>query len=90
MEASAVRFRAAADVETSGVGDRVVLYHRGSKKALVLNPTGSFLWARLDGPRSKDELTGFLLERYPALEPARARLDTDAFVAELALHQMLA
>jgi Coenzyme PQQ synthesis protein D (PqqD) len=74
------------EVEASTVGDRVVLYHRTSRSALVLNPTGSRLWERLAIPASPQELTGALRERFPALSREDALRDVSAFLDELTRH----
>ncbi len=76
-------------IEASTVGDRVVLYHRTSRTALVLNPTGSHLWARLAAPASTEDLTGALRDRFPALAREDALRDVSAFVDELTRHGAL-
>jgi hypothetical protein len=73
-------------VEASTVGDRVVLYHRTSRSALVLNPTGSHLWERLATPAALPDLTAALREKYPALSGEHARRDVAAFLDELTRH----
>jgi hypothetical protein len=73
-------------VESSTVGDRVVLYHRSSRAALVLNPTGSYLWERLARPTSAEDLTAALRERFPALAPEDAHRDVATFLDELGRH----
>lgn len=83
-------FELSREVDASSVGDRVVLYHRGSKKALVLNPSGTFLWGRLESPRTLQELAAALAERYPGLDEQQALRDAEAFLAELETHGMLA
>jgi len=81
--------RSSPDVDASRVGDRVVLYHRGTRKALVLNPTGSWLWEQLAEGRTTDQLADALLARYPSLGRERASVDAAAFVDELGRHEML-
>jgi hypothetical protein len=76
-------------VEASTVGDRVVLYHRTSRTALVLNPTGSHLWTRLDRPSSPEDLTVALQARFPALSPEDASRDVSTFLDELIRHGAL-
>ena len=76
-------------VEASTVGDRVVLYHRTSRAALVLNPTGSYLWERLARPSTTEDLTAALRDRFPALAGEDALRDVSAFVDELAHHGAL-
>jgi hypothetical protein len=73
-------------VEASIVGDRVVLYHRTSRSALVLNPTGTGLWERLATPASLPDLTAALRERFPSLSGEDARRDVAAFIDELSRH----
>ena len=73
-------------VEVSTVGDRVVLYHRTSRSALVLNPTGSRLWEWLATPASPRDLTAALREQFPALTRADALRDVSAFLDELTRH----
>jgi hypothetical protein len=73
-------------VEASEVGDRIVLYHRVSRAALVLNPTGSRLWERLASPATTEDLTAALRERFPALAPEHALLDVTAFLDDLTRH----
>ena len=77
------------DVDASRVGDRLVLYHRGTRKALVLNPTGSWLWEQLAAGRTTDQLANALIERWPAIGHERASADAAAFLDELGRHDML-
>ena len=81
--------RASPDVDASSVGDRVVLYHRGTRQALVLNPSGSQLWELLADGRTSGALAEALLARHPGLPAERAAADTAAFLDELERHQML-
>ncbi len=83
------RYRWSSLVDPSTVGDRVVLYHRQSKKALVLNPTGARLWSRLDTPRTESELAESLATHFPSLSVEQARTDTAAFVASLVVEGLL-
>jgi coenzyme PQQ synthesis protein D (PqqD) len=73
-------------VEASAVGDRVVLYHRTSRSALVLNPTGSHLWERLATPAALPDLAAALRGKFPALSAEDARRDVAAFLDELTRH----
>jgi hypothetical protein len=76
-------------VEASTVGDRLVLYHRISRTALVLNPTGSQLWEELARPTSAEDLTAALRARFPGLAPEDARRDVASFLDELTRHGAL-
>jgi hypothetical protein len=73
-------------VEHSAVGDRVVLYHRTSRSALVLNPTGSRLWQRLASPASHEDLATALQEWFPSLAREDALGDVSSFLDELTQH----
>ena len=78
------------DASASAVGDRVVLYHRVSRAALVLNPTGSWIWEQLSAPRAPDALAAHLCERFPTLSLQQAETDVNAFLADLTRHAMVA
>lgn len=71
------------NVETSPVGDRVVLYDTQTRKAVVLNPTGAFLWTQLSTRKSADELAEQLQTRFAQV--AREQLQTDV---EACLHSL--
>jgi hypothetical protein len=79
-----------AHAVASSVGDRVVLYHRTSKTAIVLNPTGSWLWEQLSQPRTPGQLAEKLLERFPTVQPDEAAGDVARFLGELTQHAMAA
>ena len=81
-----VAYTRCEQVEASAVGDRVVLYHRVSRSALVLNPTGSRLWERLATPASPQDLTAALRARFPALSREDALRDVSSFLDELTRH----
>jgi hypothetical protein len=75
-------------VDVSRVGERAVLYHRDSRTALVLNPSGSWLWDQLATARSRDQLAAALRGRYN-LSSDQAERDTDQFLSDLRHHQAL-
>jgi len=77
------------DASASSVGERVVLYHRVSRTAVVLNPTGGWMWSRLETPRTAVELIADLRSKYPSLSEAAATKDVAAFLAELSEHKMV-
>ena len=78
------------DASASTVGDRVVLYHRTSRAALVLNPTGSVIWEQLSVPQTSDALAASLRARFPTLTVEQSQHDVDAFLADLVRHAMVA
>ena len=78
-----------SDASASTVGDRVVLYHRTSRAALVLNPTGSWMWQQLDHPeeqRMPSPTTSAIGFRHCL---RRRRRDVEPFLADLAMHAMV-
>jgi hypothetical protein len=79
-----------SDATASTVGDRVVLYHRVSKAALVLNPTGSWMWQRLAAPQTATGLAQDLRKRFPSVSLEDAERDVNAFLADLTQHAMVA
>jgi hypothetical protein len=76
------------DASASTVGDRVVLYHRTSRAALVLNPTGSWIWEQLSVPQTSAALADGLRRRYPSLSDDQAQRDVDTFLIDLVGHAM--
>ena len=89
MPADQARYRRPGYVEASKVGDRVVLYHSESRKAIVLNPTGSWLWQVLDISQTKQILAARLQSRFPFLQDEQAVKDTSVFLDDLLQHGML-
>jgi len=84
-----MRYRQSADAQSSLVGDRVVLYHRQTQKALVLNPTGSRVWQELGTARTEAELAEGLCRAYPGLPAPRAAEDVAKYLQQLDEHQLL-
>ena len=82
--------RAVDGVRESRVGDRLVLFHARGDKALVLNPTGAWLWSRIAAAPSAERLCALLREQFPAVTDEQARADVRAFLAELQGHGLLA
>lgn len=82
-------YRRCASVDTSAVSDRVILFERGSRRTLVLNPTGSALWHELASPRTPDELANWLQSRFPTLNPEQTRRDVETYLSELLNQQLI-
>jgi hypothetical protein len=89
MQAPGPRFGRTEDVETSTAGDRVVLYHRRSKHALVLNPTGSWIWELLLEPTSVTVLVSELSHHYPTIPVDQVERDVAALLDDLRGHGMV-
>ncbi len=60
----------------------VVIISPGSSEVHELNGTGSYIWGRLDGERTAEEIAGLVAEEFE-VEEGKALADTAAFVAEL-------
>jgi len=86
MSASYVR---SPDATESLVGDRVVLYHRVSRTALVLNPTGTRMWRLLEHPCTADVLVRDLCSAHRTLTAEQATRDVEAFLTDLSQHAMV-
>jgi hypothetical protein len=84
-----VRYRQSEQAQSSTVGDRVVLYHRETQKALVLNPSGSRLWKELSSPRTEAELAAELCRAYPGLSASTAAQDVSRYLEQLTEHSLL-
>jgi len=89
IDRNASSHRRSPSVEASGVGDRAVLYHRDTGKALVLNPTGSLLWQSLETERTTHELAEKLQARFPSLTAQQALNDATDFLLVLRDHGVL-
>lgn len=76
-------------VEASPVGDRVVLYDNASRKAVVLNPTGAWLWGQLSTRCSTDELVQKLQVRFPDVDAAQISADVETCLRDLTQQQLL-
>ena len=73
--------------DVSGEGGLVVL--PGLAEVKVVNPAGSFIFRRLDGNHTVDEIVQAVCEEFEVSEENAAR-DIEEFLGELARHRMLA
>lgn len=71
------------DLDLSKVGERSIVYHPELRKAVVLNPMGSWLWSQLDSPMDQEQLEHKLQERFPEVPGDRIKTDVEAFVQHL-------
>lgn len=76
-------YQRATSVDSSLAGDRVVLYERESRSAIVLNPTGTHLWQTLAVPCTAAQLRDSLRVLYPGLDSERATRDVETFLDDL-------
>ncbi len=86
---STPRYARSSQVESSRAGDRLVLFHQGSRTAIVLNPTASWLWGLLGEPRALGDLVAAIQSRFTDVPPAAAAGDVSVLVQQLVDHGML-
>lgn len=86
---SSMRFSRSDSIETSPVGERVVLYDPRSRKAVVLNPTGAWLWKTLSTPQSAEALSRQLQARFPSVEAAQIQQDVENCLRQLTEQELL-
>lgn len=66
-----------------------MLYEGRSRKAVVLNPTGAWLWQQLNGSQTVDELSERLQARFPATDAAQIRADVESCLHDLVRQELL-
>jgi hypothetical protein len=76
-------------VDEQKVGERCVLYHRESGKAIVLNPTGSLIWTLLTSLTTPSDLAQQLQAKFPSLESQQALFDVSTFINDLQMHDLV-
>lgn len=76
------RVRLRPEVTWQDLEGEVVALDLGSASYVMANETGSLLWPLLAAGATEPELAAALVERFQ-IEPAQARTDVDAFVAQL-------
>lgn len=70
-------------------GDRMAIYHRESRNAITLNPTGTVLWQALSVPRTVGQLVQELQAKWPGIDKATAQGDVASFLGQLREHDMI-
>ena len=82
-------FRRSADVQSTPVGERTVLFHCGTGKSLVINPAAASLWAALDAPATVDDLAGHLCRHHAGLSPEQAAADAARCMEQFATESLV-
>ena len=80
---SASVYQRNAQTDTSIVGDRIVVFERVSKSAIVLNPTGAQIWRELETPRSLAQLNASLKAQFADISAAQIEADVAKYLGEL-------
>jgi hypothetical protein len=88
-ESSGMRFQRSPQADGTLAGDRAAIYHRGSRKAITLNPAGTILWQALDTPKSATELMEVLRQRFPQVPDETLQADVHSFVEQLQTQDLL-
>lgn len=83
------RYSQSADADSTMAGDRAAIFHRATRVAITLNPTGTILWNSLTSPRTSDELIQELAGRFPSVSETQLRQDVGGFIDQLASHGLL-
>lgn len=71
------------------VGDEIVVWLGTDRSLHLLNPVGAWVWQRLDGTRTSDEIADAAVVLAGASEEAAARAQVLAFIRELARHGLV-
>lgn len=77
------QYQRTPNVTESVVGSKRILYHPLHKKAVVLNATGSWVWAQLSQPANLDSLAGRLHKEYPGTPAEQLQTDLQTYLNEL-------
>lgn len=85
-----ISYRRNTETDTSTVGERVIVFERASKSAIVLNPTGAFIWNRLATPQSSAQLNNALHNQFPDVEAAQLQSDVETYLQELLDQKLIA
>lgn len=76
-------------VDETPVGERVVLYHRVSGSAIVLNPSASLLWKELEHRGDLSNLAEALQKKFPSADRAQIEADVRSCMDDLVSHQLV-
>ncbi len=89
LDVRAAVFRRSPAVEETHVGDRVVLYHRESGNAIVLNPTATILWEELRSEAGVHQLTTELSSRFADIDHDKVAEDVCVCLEELTTERLI-
>lgn len=84
-----ITYRRSPAVDETPVGERIVLYHRVSGSAIVLNPTASLLWKELEHEGDSAGLAATLQKKFPSVDQSRIESDVATCLTDLASHQLV-
>ncbi|MCK5099314.1 MAG: PqqD family peptide modification chaperone [Desulfobacteraceae bacterium] len=77
-------FKSDLSVSTRTFGkDGAILYHSDKGNEKVINPTGLFVWQRLNGSRNVADITDEIKENFESVQPDQVMKDVYDFLQEL-------
>lgn len=76
------RWIANKDVTSSEIGDELALLHPATGQYFTLNQTGSIVWGLLEKPRSAQEITLAVAEKY-GIAASECQDDIGEIIAQL-------
>ena len=79
-----------AQTDTSVVGERLIVFERASKSAIVLNPTGAQIWRALETPQTAAQLSAALQTQYPDMGATQLQSDVEKYLGELRDQKLVA
>ena len=79
-----------AQTDTSVVGERLIVFERASKSAIVLNPTGAQIWRALETPQTAAQLSAALQGQHPDVDAAQLQSDVEKYLGELLAQKLIA
>ena len=79
-----------SQTDTSVVGERVIVFERASKSAIVLNPTGAHIWHLLETPHSATQLSAALQTQFPDVAADQLSEDIELYLRELLDQNLIA
>ena len=65
------------------MGDRIIVFERATKRAIVLNPTGAQIWQLIESPRSSSQLVDALQTQFADVSAAQIEADVEKYLGEL-------
>ncbi len=77
------------NADATMAGDRAAIYHRETRKAITLNPSGTILWQALETPCTRADLVKVLQARWPQIDDETAGADVDKFIDQLRTHELV-
>jgi hypothetical protein len=72
-----------AGVETAPLQQESIVFHPQVNRFCILNRTSTFIWSRLDEPRSPEQLADDVCAKFDGVTPSDALTDVHQALAKL-------